>query len=105
MTDNRILSLLHLIMNDYRKDNRDRKIRMILTDNDYTITYVIYYSEKNKKFFDRFNELYAEEVKLGHTKDPEDTAQLKSFTIENVTMCLNNQGDCLMYHIDNNCAD
>ena len=38
MTDNRILSLLHLIMNDYRKDNRDRKIRMILTDNDYTIT-------------------------------------------------------------------
>lgn len=46
MTDNRILSLLHLIMNDYRKDNKDGKISMILTDNDYTITYSIHYSEK-----------------------------------------------------------
>lgn len=105
MTDNRILSLLHLIMNDCRKDNKDGKISMILTDNDYTITYFIHYSEKNKKFFDRFNELYAEELALGHVKEPDNDTQSKYVTIENVTMSLNNQGDCLMYHIDNNCAD
>lgn len=105
MTDNRILSLLHLIINDYRKDNRDRKIRMILTDNDYTITYVIHYSEKNRKFFDKFNELYAEELALGHVKECDKDAQSKYITIENVTMSLNSQSNYLIYHIDNNCAD
>ena len=105
MTDKRMLSMLRMIMDAHRKDNKDNKIGMILTDNDYTITYFIHYSEKNKKFFDKFNELYAEEVKLGHTKDPEDMTHSKSFTIENVTMRLNNQCDCLMYYIDNNCAD
>lgn len=105
MTDNRIISLLHLIMNDYHKDNRDRKISMVLTDNDYTITYYIHYSEKNKKFFDKFNELYAEELALGHVKEPDKDTQSKYVTIENVTMSLNSQGNYLIYHIDNSCAD
>lgn len=105
MTDKRMLAMLRMIMDAHRKDNKDNKISMIFTDNAYTITYFIHYSEQNKKFFDKFNELYAEEVKLGHAKDSEDTTQPKSFTIDNVTMSLNNQGDCVMYHIDNNCAD
>ena len=31
--------------------------------------------------------------------------QSKYVTIENVTMSLNSQGNYLIYHIDNNCAD
>lgn len=105
MTDKRMLSILRMIMDAHRKDNKDNKIGMIFTDNDYTITYFIHYSEKNKKFFDKFNELYAEELALGHVKEPDKDTQSKYVTIENVTMSLNSQGNYLIYHIDNNCAD
>ena len=60
---------------------------------------------QDKKFFDKFNELYAEELALGNVKECDKDVQSKYITIENVTMSLNSQDNYLIYHIDNNCAD